>query len=307
MEDNLEKSVWLVLPAVLLAVIFGLSIGGFVGAELSSLLYQGDGNFTEKMRAPTPDMKMLLMLVQGLSSLIGFLVLPYFTWKALSKKNFIHLQSSPLQIVSLLFVVAIVISFAIIDSAIIEWNQNIHFPDFFPNFLKSFETWARAQEDQLAELSKMLTKFNSIGELLIAFVVIALLAGVCEEFLFRGIVQTELFRGTKNIHLSIWVAAILFSAIHVQFFGFIPRLLLGALFGYLFYWSGNLIVPMFAHFVNNAFSILMIYLDQMKIVDTNFDTPEAAPWPAVITFALVTGALLFFFKKKFHSPNSSLA
>lgn len=306
MVDNQEKSVWLVLPLVLIAAIFGLSIGAFVGTELSSLLYQGEGNFMEKMSRPTTDMKILLMFVQGLTSLIGFLVVPYFTWKALSKKNFSHLQKNPFKIVSLIFVVAIVVSFAITDSAIIKWNEGIHFPDFFPDFLKSFEKWARTQENQLAELSKMLTKFNSVGEFLIAFIVIVFLAGVCEEFLFRGIVQTELFRGTGNIHLSIWIAAILFSAIHVQFFGFVPRLLLGAMFGYLYYWSGNLIVPMFAHFVNNGFSILMIYLYQLKVIDTNIDTPEAAPWPAIIVFACLTGLLLYYFKKKFHSPNPSL-
>jgi hypothetical protein len=113
-------------------------------------------------------------------------------------------------------------------------------------------------------------------------------------------------KGTKNIHVAIWISAFFFSAIHVQFFGFVPRMLLGALFGYLYYWSGNLWVPMFAHFVNNGFAVCMIYLYQKKIVDTNLDSPEAAPWPAVIVAAGIVATALWYFKTKFQSSNPSL-
>ncbi len=303
MEVYQEKPVWLVLLLIVVGSLAGMLMGSGIGVGIASLIYSGEGDVMTSMMNPTDEgMRVPLLVVQGMTSLMGFLIVPYFIWNALRKKDFTYFQGSPLQVGSLLLAVVIVISFAIADSAIIEWNQTIHFPDF----LKSFEEWARAKEDLLAELTKMLTQFSSVGEFLIAFVVIAVLAGICEEFLFRGIVQTELFRGTKNIHVSIWIAAILFSAIHGQFFGFVPRVLLGALFGYLYYWSGNLIVPMFAHFVNNGFSILLIYLYQLKLIDTDIDSPEAAPWPAIITFGIVTGLLLFYFKKKFHSPNSSL-
>jgi uncharacterized protein len=304
MEDIHEKPVWLVLLLVVVGAIAGMLMGSAVGAGLASLIYTGNGDIFTSMIDPVDEgMKVPLLVVQGMTSLGGFLIAPYFIWNALRKKGLSYFQSSPLQLGSLLLALVIVISFAITDSAIIEWNENIHFPDF----LKGFETWARAKEDQLAELMKMLTNFNSFGEFAVAFVVVAVLAGICEEFLFRGIIQTEFYRGTKNIHVAIWVSAFLFSAIHGQFFGFVPRVLLGALFGYLYYWSGNLLVPMFAHFVNNGFSILMIYLYQLKIIETDLESPESAPWPAVIAFALMTGALLFFFKKKFHSPNPPFA
>ncbi len=304
LQESSEKPAWLVLLLVAAGAIAGMLMGYAVGAGLASLIYTGEEDMLSAMSNPSDEnLRVPLLVVQGMTSLGGFLIAPYFIWNALRKKGLTYFQSSPLQLGSLLLAIVIVISFAITDSAIIEWNENIHFPDF----LKGFEAWARAKEDHLAELMKMLTNFNSFAEFAVAFVVVAILAGICEEFLFRGIIQTEFYRGTKNIHVSIWVAAILFSAIHGQFFGFVPRVLLGALFGYLYYWSGNLIVPMFAHFVNNGFSILMIYLYQLKIVDTNIDTPEAAPWPAIIAFACLTGVLLFYFKKKFHSPNSSIA
>lgn len=304
MIDNQEKSVWLVLLLVVIGSAAGMLMGSAIGVGIASFIYTGEADILTSMTNPADEgMRVPLLVVQGMTSLGGFLIAPYFIWNALRKKDVSYFNSSPLQIGSLLLVIIIVISFAITDSAIIKWNQNIHFPDF----LESFEEWARAKEDQLAELTKMLTNFNSFGEFALAFVVVAILAGICEEFLFRGIVQTEFYKGTKNIHVAIWVSAILFSTIHAQFFGFVPRVLLGALFGYLYYWSGNLIVPMFAHFVNNGFSIIMIYLYQLKIVETNLETPESAPWPAIIAFACLTVLFLYYFKKKFYCSNSSIA
>jgi len=116
---------------------------------------------------------------------------------------------------------------------------------------------------------------------------------------FRGMLQPQLLRATKNIHVAIWTTAILFSAFHLQFFGFVPRMLLGALFGYLYYWSGNLLMPMFAHFVNNGFSVLMLYLNQKSVIDMDMESTEAAPWPAVIIFTLIAGAMLYYYKKFF--------
>jgi hypothetical protein len=145
-----------------------------------------------------------------------------------------------------------------------------------------------------------MTQFSSIGEFVLAFVVIAILPAIGEEFVFRGMVQPQLFKATRNIHIAIWTSAILFSAFHLQFFGFVPRMLLGALFGYLYYWSENLWMPMFAHFVNNGFSVIMLYLNQKGVVDVDVESTDVvAPWPAILVFALISGGLLFYFKNFF--------
>jgi membrane protease YdiL (CAAX protease family) len=133
--------------------------------------------------------------------------------------------------------------------------------------------------------------------------VIALLPAIGEELVFRGMLQPELFRATGNHHAAIWISAIIFSAFHMQFFGFVPRLLLGALFGYLYVWSANLLIPMIAHFVNNGFSVLMMYLYQKGIITVDMESPEAAPWPMVIGFTIVFGFLLFYFKKYYETKN----
>lgn len=304
MDDNQEKPAWLVLVLVALGSLVGLLIGSAIGMGIGSLIYSGEGDFLLEAVNPTDEhMRVPLLVAQGIISLSGFLIAPYFVWKTLRKKDISYFKGSPLHIGSLMLVLLVVVSFAVADSAVIEWNQNMQFPDF----LKSFETWARDKENQLAELTQMLVKFDSFGEFVIGFVVVAILAGICEEFLFRGIIQTEFLRGTKNIHVAIWISAFLFSAIHSQFFGFIPRMLLGVLFGYLYHWSGNLIVPMFAHFVNNGFSVAMMYLHQLGMIDVNIDAPEAAPWPAVVGFAILTFVLLAYLKKFYESRNASLS
>ena len=178
--------------------------------------------------------------------------------------------------------------------------------------MSGFENWAIQEEERLAKLTEAITDFKSVGEMLIGILVIALLPAIGEELVFRGMIQRELWRGTRNIHLAIWVSATIFSAIHMQFYGFIPRLLLGALFGYLYYWSGNLLIPMFSHFFNNAFAVVLVYLNHMKITDINMEGGEAAPLHYVTTGLIVTIGLLYYIWKHYREfpsmpeePNNS--
>jgi len=201
-----------------------------------------------------------------------------------------------------LVTVFLVIIFMAVNSIFIEWNAHVNFPDF----LGEFERWAREREDAAAELTKSLTHFASAGELLLALVVIAILPAFGEELVFRGLVQTELHRATKNIHVSIWFAAFLFSAIHFQFFGFVPRLLLGALFGYLYYWSGSLVLAIIAHFVNNAVPVIALYLYQRGTVTFDVESEEAAPLNVVVMSALLTVGLLYYFYKYYQDRKTAL-
>lgn len=133
-----------------------------------------------------------------------------------------------------------------------------------PSFLAPVESWMRAQETLAEQLTNALLADKGIATLSFNLLVIAIAAGITEEFLFRGALQRILGGWTKNHHLIIWSAALLFSAFHMQFFGFLPRLLLGAYFGYLLYWSQNIWIPVFAHFVNNAFVVISLSDDQLK-------------------------------------------
>ncbi len=294
MDGFQEKPVWLVLLFITLSAGVGMVLGTGIGALLGSLIYQGEDNFFQTIQTlPGENLNTPMLVMQGVTSLFGFLIFPFLTLKNQRGNVTNYFNRQPFFILSIPLVLGLVLSFIIADSVVIEWNESIHFPDF----LKSFENWARAKEDELAMVTKMFTQFHSVWEFITAFIVVGIVAGICEEFLFRGIIQNEFYKGTNNIHVAIWTSAFLFSLIHVQFFGFVPRMLLGALFGYLYYWSGNLLVPMFAHFVNNGFSVLMIYLNQKGVVAMDMESTEAAPWPAVIIFTLIAGAMIYYFKK----------
>lgn len=125
-----------------------------------------------------------------------------------------------------------------------------------PPFLESLELWMKAKEAEMEGFINLLIQDKSAGALISNLVVMALLAALTEEILFRGAIQRILEKWTSNHHVVIWFAAIVFSAIHMQFYGFIPRMLLGAYLGYLLYWSKSMWLPIFAHFVNNAIAVV---------------------------------------------------
>ncbi len=144
-----------------------------------------------------------------------------------------------------------------------------------PEFIKGIEDWMRDSENKAADLTLQFLDTHTIGGLLSNLFIIALIPAIGEELMFRGYLQQHLQRST-NEHVAIWVAAFLFSAIHLQFFGFFPRLLLGALLGYLFFYSKSMIVNIVCHFMNNAIVIVYAYVYGAKeALNTESATIEA--------------------------------
>ncbi len=113
-------------------------------------------------------------------------------------------------------------------------------------------------EDQAALTTETMLEMKNIGQLLLNLFLVAVVPAICEELAFRGVLQSQLAKSFKNIHLAIWVTAIIFSAIHFQFFGFLPRMVLGAIFGYVLIYSGSIWMPILAHFINNSIFELRI-------------------------------------------------
>ncbi len=128
--------------------------------------------------------------------------------------------------------------------------------------------WATSLEGQAEAMIAGLLNMESLGELFFSLLVMAVAPAVGEEIIFRAILQKEFEERMKNPHLAIWVAAIIFSGFHMQFEGFLPRLILGALLGYLFYWSRSLWIPIIVHLFYNGVQIVAYYsygeaLDEM--------------------------------------------
>ena len=148
-----------------------------------------------------------------------------------------------------------------------DLNQHMHLPSAF----SGMETWMKNSEDKAAQMTDVFTKETSVGGLLLNLFVVAFLAAFSEELFFRGMLQKVLIECFKNKHIGVWIGAIFFSAFHMQFFGFLPRMLMGAYLGYLFLWSGSIWPGMIAHFVNNGTAVFVVWLSNKGIITADAD------------------------------------
>ncbi len=179
---------------------------------------------------------------------------------------------------------------------------------FWLNRQLPLPAWMHDMEDSTATMIENLLAVNSSGELLFNLLVIALVPAIGEELVFRGILQTSFERWFGKPHWAIWVVAILFSAFHMQFEGFLARVVLGAVLGYLFYWTRNLWVPIIAHFLNNALQILAQYFFQKELDPANLDTTELLPWSVTIVsviFVIIISRRLIRHNRLPDHPSSS--
>jgi membrane protease YdiL (CAAX protease family) len=186
-------------------------------------------------------------------SSIGVFILPSILFVYLTEMKFVISKSFSrnqlaISICAMLFCIPIINYLAL-------WNEAIH----LPQFLSGIEDWMRASEAKSAIIMEYFLRMDTYGDLFINLFVIALIPAVGEEFLFRGVIQRGLTKWKNNPHFGIWISAFLFSALHMQFLGFVPRFLIGGFFGYLFLWSGSIWLPVIAHFINNALAVVLIF------------------------------------------------
>jgi uncharacterized protein len=283
-----------------LLILFGLAIIGMVVGGILQLGVMlgmaGTKNMTQILTNPDaiPNAWWSLVLGQGVASLAMFVGVGLLYWLVIERKKWQDFNFKTLPPIYI-FVLAVLIQFCAMPFN--SWLETINSQMKLPASLSGLEDFMKSMEDQMAELTKTLTTFDSVFKLIVAILVIGVIAGIGEELIFRGLVQRKIWLGTGNIHVAIWLAAAIFSFIHFQFYGFLPRLLLGALFGYLYYWSGNLWVPIFAHIFNNSLAVIVMYLINIKKIDADLEKMENIPFSAVIASFFITLALLFYFKK----------
>lgn len=185
---------------------------------------------------------------------------------------------------------------------LIDWNANLH----FPGSLNGIETKLRQWEEANGEIASRMLQCSDIGSLMITILVVGVLTGFSEELFFRGSLQKIFIESKIGTALSVWSAAIIFSAIHFQFFGFVPRVLMGAMFGYLLLWTRSIWIPVFAHALNNSIVVATSYCSSLSASDFAIDSfgvsgNENFPWAAlascIATFLFLYKFRAFFFKE----------
>ncbi len=162
-----------------------------------------------------------------------------------------------------------------------------------PESLRNLEEWMRRTEEAAEAATRLFLDVSTWQGLLFNIFLIALIPAIGEEFVFRGIVQKLFRQWTGNVHLGVIIAAVLFSAMHLQFFGFLPRLLLGLLLGYMFVYTRNIWVPVFAHFFNNAAAVIIYFLAHNDHIDFDVEGVGAGRFaPLLFLFSLLMVLLL---------------
>ena len=177
----------------------------------------------------------------------------------------------------------------------LNMTYNLNQQMVFPEALKGLETWMKESEDAAEQLTNLMLDTKNIPTIVFNFLAICVVAAICEEFMFRGLLQTLFGRVFRNPHVLIWVIAILFSAVHLQFYGFITRMLLGAWLGYLMYYTKTIWIPVLAHFTNNFFTVAVYYLFQnTPDVTEKMDTIGSGStlWLSAVSLALFSFCFL---------------
>ena len=185
--------------------------------------------------------------------------------------------------------ILLVVVFFVVSLPAMNWLVDANKAMSLPSWMSGIEQAMRTLEDSAADATEQLLDINSVGKLLACLFVVGFMAGLSEEMLFRGAMQHTVHDSRQGIHAAVWITAIVFSAFHLQFFGFFPRMLLGVWLGYLLVWSRSLWVPIIAHTLNNSTVVLFSYLANKGVVAKDFGdnlglpAEGAFPWLAVVS------------------------
>jgi membrane protease YdiL (CAAX protease family) len=280
---------------LILLIIFGLftflTIGlmaatPFLGPNVMEIMSRNPDNMLENVG--------FLKYFQIISQ-IGFFIVPVLLFSFLIEgkpAGYLRLNVRPDWIGLLIGIGLIVLSTPLIN-ILVEWNKMMRLPES----LAGLENWMKSTEAGSEELTKAFLDTASFNGFLVNLLMIAILPAVGEEFLFRGTLTRIFFEWSGNKHVAVIVSALVFSALHMQFYGFLPRFVLGLLLGYLFVMSGNLWLSIAAHFINNGFVVIAAYLFHTGVVATDLNEYEGTDswWMVALSFVVTVGLFWFFY------------
>lgn len=209
-----------------------------------------------------------ILRISQISSQLFTFVLPPFLYACLVKEKPMKSLSfckTPL----LYFVIGFVMMYAItpLNNVFGVWNAGLELPES----MAVLEEMMKNLQESATQLTEKMLNVSNVSGLIINLFMIAGLAAIGEELLFRSLLQPFLIKICKNAHLGIFLASAIFSFIHFEFYGFLPRLVLGLLLGYMFFYSRSIWVPILMHFTNNATAVVIYYLNNKGITNIDVD------------------------------------
>lgn len=293
-SGSIPRHPFVSLILLLLLIFAGAVIFTFIGAAIAGAVY----GLADLLKVFSGDLTANLAITKviQISASIGMFVIPAILFARIESRNwrkYLKLNS----FLPVFFILTFLLMFFSVP--LLEWTVELNKSMKLPGFLQGIEEWMRLKEDQTAEVTRQLLTMNTTGALLVNLFMLAVIPAIGEELIFRGCLQRLFHKLSNNYHIAIWVTAITFSAIHMQFFGFIPRMLLGAMFGYLLVWSNSLWLPILAHFINNATAVItaFVYQQQGKGLD-QLDKPGQNSWLVYLASFILTISMLWYFYKR---------
>jgi membrane protease YdiL (CAAX protease family) len=254
---------------VILVVLF-LLLGSVTAVLLSIPLYHYDlMTLSGMIKNPDAVNIGVVKFFQIIQSVFLFIIPAMMAAWLFSENTFTYLKADRKTsgITLILLLISMFIAIPMLNM-VTELNSKLD----LPMWLDGMEKRMREMEDSAGRLTELFLVSNSMKDLAVNFLMIAILPAIGEEFLFRGVLQKLFIDWTKNNHVGVIVAAFIFSFIHFQFYGFIPRLLLGLYFGYLMVWSGSIWVPVAGHLINNGMAVMYYHFATKPMGETALDT-----------------------------------
>jgi membrane protease YdiL (CAAX protease family) len=285
------------LLVLLLLIALMTLISSIVMMLIANLFGISMGQLPQVINNPDESDILFLKILQAVQTIFMFLV-PALLFPFVIKHNFTRYLQVEITRQRILWVLTPLFIISMIP--VINWLAALNSQMDLPASLDGIEKWMADKEKYATNLLDKLLRTDNTAQLVGNILLIAVLPAIAEEFLFRGALQRVFIRLTNNIHAGIIVTAIVFSAIHMQFFGFVPRFLLGLVFGYFMIWTGSIWLPVLAHFTNNFLGVLYYHFYQGEIHEGYFDTIGATneTIPILILSFLVSGFIMYVIYQK---------
>lgn len=164
----------------------------------------------------------------------------------------------------------------------------------------------KTEDIQTQKIIAFLLNDTQLSSFLINTIIIAFLPAVCEELFFRGLLQKVVLRKYMSMHYAVFLSAFIFSFLHFQFYGFIPRFVLGIVFGYILEWTGSLWITIIIHFTNNFLAVFFNYLITKNIINNSIESLGAAStqWLGYVC-AFISFVIIYIMYRKYIALNSA--
>lgn len=284
---------------VLLLLVTGLIIAAGTGVLLAIPFFHVNllTNMSKVTDLSDPASVSVLKFLQIMQSFGLFIFPPLLAGFLFERKmgSWLGLRKGP----GMKMLIAVTLLMAV-SIPFISWLVSVNESMKLPVFLRGIEQWMQNTEEEATQLTTAFLDVSSLGGFLVNLLMIVILPAVGEELLFRGLLQRLFADWFRNMHAAIFFTAFIFGAVHMQFYGMLPRMLLGVMFGYLYFWTGSLWVPVFAHLLNNGAVVVAAFLANRGIIGTGYENFGNTDSFFVIAGSFVLSALIlaFVFRRK---------